>query len=384
MTSLTRAKKMTRVGAMGVGIALVVYIVIRVGLNIVFSLNNSHRAAQQQAQQGLPTVAFGQISPPQLQPATVSSATATVQLDLVSGSFPQSTTSAQVYKVAKPSLTLSAQDRARERGKSLGFSSEPDLPDPVTFAWSDAWRQLTIDLSSQAFSLTTDLPKVDFAQRTSFNQFTSLTGPVGTYTKNLFKYPDIQFSTPQIRYVNPAGKGVLPQIDTAVAATNFAQVTFLRQNLNNMAIYDASGKFGPIQMIVIPPMVGKNQSSSNNQIKLDQIVQFSSHYFPIDEVNPSSYPVIKASAAFDLLKANISRYLVSVEPTGTVQAKSFITGRVLFATLVYLEPDAKNMQYVQPVWMFEGRGTTDVGDAKWVAYVPAIDQDLTRQILNIK
>jgi hypothetical protein len=85
-----------------------------------------------------------------------------------------------------------------------------------------------------------------------------------------------------------------------------------------------------------------------------------------------------------LLKSNISQYLVSVEPSGTAQAKSFNSARVLFVSLVYLEPDAKNMQYVQPAWMFEGRGSTDVGEAKWVAYVPAVDQQATRLILTTK
>lgn len=384
MTSLTRAKNMTRVAAMGVGVALVLYIVVRVSLNIVFSLNNDHKAAQNQAKQNLPTVAFGQITPPQLQPATVTSATATIQLDLVDGTLPQSTSSAKVYRVATPSLTLSAQDRARQRGKTLGFDSTPTQPNPVTFTWGDAWRQLSIDLSSQTFNLTTNLPQVDFSHRVAFTKTTSLVTALSSYASNLFQYKDMQFNTPQIRYVNPAGTDVLPQSDTAVDTTNFIQATFLRQKLDDRSVYAATGKFGPIKMVIIPPMANRNQTSQNSQIKLDQIVQFSSHYFPIDSDNPSTYPIINASTAFTRLQSNISQYLVSVEPTGTIQAKSFISGRVLFATLVYLEPDAKNMQYVQPAWMFEGRATTDVGEAKWIAYVPAVDQDLTRLILSTK
>ena len=384
MTTLTRAKKMSRVAAVGLMVAFVVYLVVRITLNYVFSLNTNNKEAKRDAIASLPNVAFGLLPAPRLQPAQVTSATATVQLDLVAGEMPQSTASASVFKVATPNLTLSAQDRARQRGDSLGFSNAPDDSDPVTFSWSDAWRQLDIDLSSQTFNLSTDLPKVDFSRRTNFTSISDLVRPVGQYAQRLFNYEDINFQQPIIRFVNPAGDGVLPQNDEAVATTNFAQVSFLRNKIGETPIYDGNGKRGPINMVIIPSMVGQENSRTANTIKLDQIVQFSSHYFPIDLNKSSIYPVISPNDAYTLLKSNIGRYLVSVEPTGIQQAKSFITGRVLFVSLVYLEPDAQNMQYVQPMWMFEGRGTTDVGEAKWLAYVPAIDQTATNQLLNRK
>jgi hypothetical protein len=288
---------MTRIAAVGVGVAFVLYIVVRISLNIIFSINENQQKARTQAKQGLPTVAFGQISPPRLQPAAVTSSRASVQLDLVDGQLPEATTSAKVYRVATPNLTLSAQDRARQRGKSLGFSGTPLHPNPQTFHWSDAWRQLEIDLASQTFSLTTDLPHVDFSKRTTFKQAGSLLLPLSSYAGNLFQYKDIQFNAPVIRFVNPAGNGVLPQSDTAVDTTNFVQATFLRQQLDARPVYAASGKFGPIKMVLIPPMASTDQSGRTSQIKLDQIVQFSSHYFPIETASPATYPMITPNAA---------------------------------------------------------------------------------------
>jgi hypothetical protein len=151
-----------------------------------------------------------------------------------------------------------------------------------------------------------------------------------------------------------------------------------------MPIYSAAGKTGPISMIVIPPMAGTTGSTSTNQIKLDQVVRLISQYFPINRNSSATYPIIDAQAAYDKLKASLGQYLVSVEPTGTSMPTTLSSARVLFATLVYLEPDSRNTQYIQPVWMFEGRGTTNVGDANWVAYIPAIDQDLTKQVLDLK
>lgn len=380
MTTLTRAKNMTRVAGIGLGIAVVLLLVAKLSLSLIFSINANHQKAKNQTAQSAPTVAFGQISAPQLTVTNVTTDSITPQLDLVSGDLPQSSPSAKVYKVATPSLTLTAQDRARQTGAALGFSEDPTQPNPVTFVWQDPWRQLTIDLTSQTFSLTTDLTKVDFSQRSDFTHNTNPTIPLTAYTKNLFKYTDMQFSAPQWRYVNPANSGVLPQPETATNVTNFIQATFLRNDLNTLPFYDASGKFGPITMVIIPPMT----TAKTNQIKLDQIVQFSSHYFPINTDKPASYPIISSQLAFQQLQSAFSRYLVIVEPTGTVQAKSLSDARVLFARLVYLEPNAKNMQYVQPVWMFEGSGTTNVGQATWVAYVPAIDQDATTELLNQK
>jgi hypothetical protein len=385
MTTLTRAKNMTRTASIGLGAALALYIVVRVGLNIVFALNTNRQVAQQQAKQSQPAVAYGQITAPQLQPAAITTATSSLQLDLVDGAFPESTTSARVYKVAAPSLSLTAQDRARSRGASLGFSQTPDQPNTSTFSWADAWRQLTINLTNQTFSLTTNLPQVDFSQRSLFTQFTSLGQPATTFGQQLFGYTDMQFTNPIIRYVNPAGSFVLPQAENAVKPTNFAQITFLRQSLNALPVYAATGKFGPISLVIVPPMkTTANNSTVNNQIKLDQVVQLSSQYFPIDSKQSSSYPIIDAQAAYNQLKPNLGQYLVSVEPTGTVLPKTLLSARVLFATLVYLEPDARNTQYVQPVWMFEGRATTNLGDASWVAYVPAINQTATKQIVSTK
>lgn len=384
MTTLTRAKKMTRVAGIGLGAAVVAYIFIRITLNIIFTINTNNKLDKQQVQQSQPSVTFGQIAAPQLQPAAVDTTSATLQLDLVNGTFPQSTTSAQVYKVAAPSLSLTAQDRARQRGASLGFSSTPSQPDTNTFAWSDAWRQLSVSLKDQTFSLTSNLPEVDFSQRQTFNQFTSLSRPVGSFVQRLLSYSDIQFTTPQVRYVYPASGSVLPQGDNAVAPTNFAQISFFRQSLNGLPIYSATGKFGPINLVVIPPMKSTNSSSSSSGLKLDQIVQFTSQYFPIERDSASLYPIINPQTAYNQLQLKLKQYLVSVEPNGVTLPTTFQNGRVLFTTLVYLEPDVRNTQYVQPAWMFEGRGTTNVGEAKWIAFVPAIDQTKTNQLINSK
>jgi hypothetical protein len=184
-----------------------------------------------------------------------------------------------------------------------------------------------------------------------------------------------------VQFVNPVGSQFVPQSDTAVAPTNYARATFLRQKLNNLPIYSASGKFGPISLVIIPKTIKEKEQV--NTLEIDQIVKLENKYFPIQQDKSATYPIISPATAFSLFQANIKKYVVSVTPINSNTAPSTLrNGRVLFITLSYLEPDSQNPNYVQPVWMLEGRGNTDVGDARWIAYVPAIDQALVRSILG--
>src|SRR5690606_38641647 len=137
MTSLTRAKKMTRVFALGLGAALFLLIVGKVGLTILNSLTIEKRIIQRQ---NMPTMTFGQIAQPKLPSANVTTETTTIQLDLVSGNLPQASATASVFRAADPSLSLSAQDRARAKANNLGFTTGSTQPTPSTFEWQDDIR----------------------------------------------------------------------------------------------------------------------------------------------------------------------------------------------------------------------------------------------------
>ena len=378
MTSLTRAKRMTRVAATGVGALIVVLIVGRIFFSIVGALSSDKRA-QQTA--NLPNVTFGQIKEPVLPLSNISTATATLQLDLVSGDYPQASASATVYRSADSSLSLSAQDRARSRAVNLGFTSTATQPTPSTFKWAEGIRSLVLNLNNQTFKLSTDTNKISFGNRHNFSRFSPIGQQVSQFIQSQFQFTDLQYDSPEVQFVNPVGGQYVPQSDTAVAPTNYARATFLRQKLNDLPIYSSAGKFGPISIVIIPETIKEDDRST--VLELDQIVELENNYVPIQLDKSAKYPIITPQAAFTMLEANLGDYLVSVTPINSNSApSSFMSGRVLFATLSYLEPDGQNPDYVQPVWMFEGRANTDVGDSRWVAYVPAIDQEFVRAILG--
>ncbi len=379
MTSLTRAKKMTRVFAVGFGAVVVVLIVGRIFFAIVGALTGD--ATTEQAT-NLPTAAFGQINQPVLPLADVTTETATIQLDLVSGTYPEASSSAIVYRAADSALSLSAQDRARARATNLGFTTSPTQPTPSTFKWGEGIRSLILNLNNQTFDLSVDISRINFARRQSFSRFSPIGQQTSQFIRSQFQYPDLQYDAPDVQFVNPVNGRYVPQSSTAVAPTNYAQATFLRQKINDLPVYSAGGKFGPISIVIVPETI-KVEDDRSTALEIDQIVDLENNYFPIQLTKSATYPIITAQTAFEMFKNAIGSYLVSVNPINSDTApSSFMSGRVLFITLCYLEPDSKNSDYVQPVWMFEGRANTDVGDARWVGYVPAIDQEFVRALLG--
>lgn len=379
MTSLTRAKKMTTVISIGVGVGIVVLIVGRVFLSIVGALTADKKAQEFNT---LPNVTFGQIDEPTLPLAEVTTTTATLSLDLVRGNYPEASNTATVYRAADTSPSLSAQDRARAKATNLGFTSSPSHPTPSTFSWQEGIRSLTVDLGNQTFKMSSEINRLAFNNRESFSRFSPIGQQVSQFVRAQFQFTDLQYDSPEVQFVNPVGGEFVPQNDTAVAPTNYARATFLRQKINDLPIYSPAGKFGPVSAVIIPPTI-KDERDRSTRLDMDQVVELQNYYFPIQLDKSAIYPIITSQTAYKKLEADIGRYLVSVTPINSdVAPSSFMSGRVLFITLCYIEPDSKNPDYVQPVWMFEGRANTDVGDARWVSYVPAIDQAYVRALLG--
>ncbi len=385
MTTLTRAKKMTRMIALGVGAALVAVIIFRVIINAISQIGVD-RAQQISA---TADVKFGSIDKPLINSEKIAASTVSLSLDLVNGSFPQASATARVYKVANPSLSLTAQDKARAKATNLGFTAEPNQSDSTKLTWQQENRSLTVLLRDQAVSLSTDdIAKINMANRQAFTR----TSPIGRQTSQWLQgqllYTDIDYTQPTVRFVNPIpgqANTFLPQPEDAAIPTSYAQVSFLRTSLNELPFYSRFGKLGPIVAVVIPALPTTSRTTTPTTIAVDQLVSLGSNYLPIDKSQFATYPIISASTAYELLKSNVTAALTAVEPVNaTTLPKTLTAARVLFVSLAYLEPDPQNAQYAQPVWLFEGRGTTDVGEAQWKAMVPAIDPQLTQQLISRK
>jgi hypothetical protein len=383
MTRLTRAKDVSLKSTAILGIFLMVVIVLRVAWGFI---NNTLFVQPAKLRASLPTVKYGPIPTPILPISTVSTASTTLQLDLVDGQFPQASAAANIYRVAKPSLTLSAQDRARSRANQLGFAAvSPTQPTPTIFAWDSGGKHLQVDLGLQTFSYMTDASKITFTNRDTFTPSSPVNSMAGAYLKDLVRYDDLQFSAPQIQFVAPSGNSYLPQPEDATALTNYVRATVLRTPIDNTPILSTSGEYGPISLIMIPGIKPDPQSYAynSNTPSQNEVIWLTSTYLPIDLTTSSTYPIISASTAYTQLQSNFKNYLVSVEPaTSTTVPTNLLNARILFAKLVYLEPDPLNTQYVQPAWMFKGRGQTDAGDARWLAYVPAIDATKTSALVS--
>lgn len=372
---------MTRLIALGLGAALVVILFFKIVLDVV-SMLSTNRATQIAA---IANAKYGVIDEPVLNDEQVRASAVNLSLDLVNGSFPESSPSARVYKVATPSLSLTAQDRARAKAANLGLTTEPDQSDSSQLVWQQDNRTLTIVLQDQSINLTTkDAAKINLTGLQSFTR----SSPIARFTSALMQkqllFNDLDYAQPIVRFVNPVDDTYLPQPEDAAIPTSYAQVSFLRGKLDELPFYTAKGKLGPLTVILTPP-ANPPAGRTLTAYSASQIIDLQSTYLPIDKNDFATYPIISASTAYDLLKSNVTKALTSVEPVSVAAIPTTLTtARVLFASLVYLEPDKQNSDFVQPVWLFEGRGSTDVGEAQWKAMVPAIDAQKTDQLLKAK
>jgi hypothetical protein len=294
-----------------------------------------------------PTVKYGKLTPIPF-PENGSTAKLTYTLETPEGGLPVGIPSqVKVYFMPKANSNLLSLDTAKTTAQALGFGTNPQqISDTIyMFTSPDASVALQINIITGTFSISynlaqdksplTNKPPIAEIAASEFRSILSganilpadLTGPTnGTYLK--------------------LSNG---QLITALSLSesDVAKVNLFRKNYDNLPSVTGTPDQANVWAMI---------SGSGNRAQ--QIVAAEYHYYPVDESQYSTYPIITPAEALSDLQAN-QAYIAAL---GLNKDGDSLKIRRMY--LAYFDPNAVT-QFFQPIYVFEG-------DNGFIAYLPAV------------
>ncbi len=350
MASLTETAYYTRRAINWSIIGVIGYVLLRIFwgilVNVYLAAFPPQAAPPNHAFGSLPTLKF---------PASAASPSGQIvyQLQIIEGSVPAASASANVYFMPKTGSNLLALSTAQNFAKRLGFATTPinDASNSNVYRFDDPaapLRHLWYDVVSTNFII-----RYDFQQDAGLflNNVVPSALAAQSEAKNLLQTyglnpQDFTGGDVTVTFYKVSANSLVP-VDSQSQA-DAVRVDFYRPYIaSTPVVTGASG--GPISLIF-----------SGSQDLKKRVLQFSYTYWPIDYQTIATYPLKTSTQAWQELQSG-GGYVLHY-PKGLL-----ITVRKVYLAY-YDSPDPQT--YLQPVFVFEG-------DDGFMAYVPAISPDYT-------
>lgn len=294
-----------------------------------------------------PTVKFGKLTKISF-PTNNQKVNINYVLETPEGGLPTGIpTVAKVYFMPKPSANLLALDTAKEEAKALGFTSAPEAESESVYKFKNPTypSMLEINIVTGTFSISYDLS----ADRSPI----ATKPPAGEVAASEFRSElssanilpqDLTGPTSNEFFKLSSGK-----LATAISLSesDVVKVNFFRKNYDNLPSMTTNPNEANVWAIV-----------SGSQIREQQVIAAEFHYYPVDESQYSTYPIITPAQAFAALQAE-QAYIANLGLN-----KDGDTLKIRRVYLAYFDPDTESNFY-QPIYVFEG-------DNGFVAYYPAV------------
>ena len=291
-----------------------------------------------------PTVRYGKL--PKLNfPTSVGEATPEIKLETIEGSLPSNLpNTAKVYLVSINRSLLFAEDRARDKAKRLGFTTDFVRMDEQVyrFVHQSEPAEMVVNSISGGFAY-----RLDWTQDKVIP--TSHAVPVGNAAVGEAKSwlsqlgllpPELAEGSGVFSYFVAAGSAMVPT-DLFYEA-NFTRVDLFRANKNELRIMAAGGNTSPVAIIFTGVGGPRRVISANYQYSDTQDTEF------------ATYPLKGIQSAWEELVAGKGYLAKRVGPKVTVRKVG----------LAYYEAN-EPQNFLQPVYVFQG-------DAEFVGYVQAV------------
>jgi hypothetical protein len=270
------------------------------------------------------------------------------QLQTPTGKFPAFTDRATVYYMPFKKADLFAYDEAKNVANQLKFFSDPKQINSTIYEWRrkiPALLSLKMDIINGSFSyqyqwqsdnsiLNSDKVVNNSTAYQIANQFFAKAGA---------SMSDINFASGKISYLKAKANKMVPAISLSEA--DFVRVDYFRRDIDKLKILTATANEGVLNITI---------SKSSQYDK--QVVEANSNYFPINYLQPETYPLTQVALAWESLK-NGEAYIAS----NNSNEDSIIIRRISLAYFDSPQPQ----EFFQPIYVF-------AGDDDFVAYVPAI------------
>jgi hypothetical protein len=328
------------------GIALVVMIVGRTVLSTSISIWKALNPEPPPP----PTVGFGILPPLRFPEQTSTERPTSYRLETPTGTLPRFGDRAKVFFMAKSSLGLFADERARQIASQYDFVFEPEVLSSRIYRWKKSQpldTTLQVDIQTNQLQLTTNfLSRPDLiGVGTLPDEFSAVDDVKNFLRKASLLQPDIATISGEVTYLRTSGAELIEAASYSDA--DFVQVDMQRSPIDGFyEFYTPNGTEGIINAI----LRGGNQSE-------DTIVQLYYNYQPIEYDQVHTYPLRSTQEAWQLLQSG----------GGYVVDKGTADVAIIRRIFMGYYDDFEEQDYMQPIYVFQG-------DNGFLGYVSALDQ----------
>jgi hypothetical protein len=327
------------------------------------------------------TTLFGPIPPLTVKTVSMNLPTNfSIYLDLISGDLPREPIVANVYPVLKAPYGFLSTDRAADLAKTFGMLTKPVKLNTTESLWTAVNQTLKINDQSlnyfYQFNYIAD-PSV-FIPGRFLNQQSAIGSARAILNSHKLNEKDslgVDEETPDVFLLKYQNQLIQPT--KRIIEASSIRIDFKRLN----AIYELTPGKKESYPFVSPHYVGSlvyAMVSSTDTQGGTKTLEASYTHWRYDATQGSTYPLVPSQTAWDALQQDptvFTVYLGNLEMgpldkfTSTPLIQTVIVKNVFLA---YYNPD-EAMDYIQPVWVFVGRGLiVNGGELDWVGYVPAV------------
>lgn len=300
-----------------------------------------------------PTVKFGKLTKIPF-PANNTTAKLTYALETATGGLPTDiSTQAKVYFMPKVNSNLLSLDTAKTKATALGF----DDPNPVQesdslykFKNLSFPSTMEINIITGSFSISYDLT----ADRTPISNRPPAAEIAASEFRSVLSGANVlssDLSGPMIPNYLKLTSGKLANV-LALSEADVVKVNLFRKSYDNLPSMTADPNQSNVWAII-----------SGGQTKDQQIMAAQYHYYPVDESQYSTYPIITPQEAFNQLQ-NGKAYIANMG-----QYKDGDSLKVRKIYLAYFDPDSAG-DFYQPIYVFDS-GENDPSNS-FIGYLPAV------------
>jgi len=295
------------------------------------------------------TVAFGKL--PSLPfPEEEFKKNLTFSLETPEGDLPKLLDQAKVYFMPKTSPSLLSLDVAKSKAKLLRFSPEAKKISETNYLFSHprAPSSLKMNIVSGSFSISFDLRSEPSVLQSRPPAPEAAASIARSYLSSAGLLPEDLSGPTTHEFLRIEENEFIPALSLSEA--NFIKVNFYRREFDDLSSLTADPEEANVWLLI-----------SGAAAREKQIIAAEYNYLPVDAERFATYPIKKASTAWEELQAG-SAYIASPKD---VEEGEFVTIRRVY--LAYYDPPTA-AEFYQPIIVFEGNDD-------FVAYVPAVTSE---------
>lgn len=295
-----------------------------------------------------PNVFFGPLPPIKFPEGKTPSEPITYTADFIGGVLPESSSSARVYFMPQPALSLLTLDRANELAQNLGFKSQPEPLSPTLYRWVDSeqpFRTLKREISTGNFTLNYDFfrdPSVLTEKELPYGK-EAISEVMRFLERYNLRTANLREDEGKVTFWKLVGTDFVPV--ASVSEAEITRVDLFHTPMDNLSLVTPSYKWAPVYFLL--------SGSSGKK----RILSFQYIFRIVEQGIFATYPLKTTQEAW----ADLEDGKGYVANMGEVKGTHATIRRVFLA---YYDSEVYE-SYLQPVFVFEG-------DEGFTAYVPAV------------